>query len=875
VKLATCALLVATTPSVAHADIRDTFGFTKAPQAQQAINCEDGLDFGCAGATDAMADDAAPQAIATWLPAAYLLSLPTANATHDQVASYVTGVGRDDAGLSIAGGNGLENRWTVEGAPADNIRTGGADTKLPLTFLDGILVQVGGFAARDRTSTGGTIDARLKTGGDKLDVEVNAWGGWSGEARHLPEIANTYQVRTGTLDPGPSATASIVASGPLPHWFPNAKAWWVAGIAPTVSDTKLNLTAQELTDDDGNGIPDGIPGLASTQTIEQSHSNIGEYSIPMMLRAGVDGGVHHLTLSAIGTLSSATQFDYNATPQAGAIDATHYVGDVIATYRADAHDTKVRLQAAWHRSQQWESARDPAAENTPQQLSAYVPPTLADDPVLAQKCSDGQFPMIDQCPVPLGWFASGGAGELQNIVADRLTFTADAAHRLGNHALRIGATVEDSQQVTDSSFTGGQQELSLFSGENDVRRFVSQTQTCPTDIEVPCPYVDVSELAYRTLYGAAYAEDTWQPTPSIQVDGGMRWELMWVGPALHFSDELAPRFGASWDFLGGGRSRAWVSMGRSFALLPTGLGSTVLVGDRYADELTFNGTTTRTFFPGQPQSVLDGIAPVTQDELTAGVEVALNRIIRARAYVQGRWLRDGIESTFDGFANPGQLGDEDPAQRSTQLVAFELSTALDAWSDLRVGWAWGETFGNWTGAYNPLEGAVLYNSADFDVWSTNQSGPLPTTPGQRLYFEGERHWKLGSVTIMASARVSLQSGMPIDVMAQGPEGLVYLLPRGAGGYGPMLTQANFRLGASYRRFDVTLDFLNIFDRRAVENQDAVYTGDDVLPIDGGSYEDLVWLKSELGTPAVRLTTFATATEYQPPFMAVLGIHRAF
>src|SRR6185312_4129424 len=113
---------------------------------------------------------------------------------------FVTGVGRDDAGVSIAGGNGLDNRWTIERAPADNIKTGGADTKLPLTFLDGILVQTGGFAARDRTSLGGTIDARLKTAGDKLDIDVHAWLSDSASARHLPAIANTFQVRTGTLD---------------------------------------------------------------------------------------------------------------------------------------------------------------------------------------------------------------------------------------------------------------------------------------------------------------------------------------------------------------------------------------------------------------------------------------------------------------------------------------------------------------------------------------------------------------------------------------------------------------------------------------------------------------------------------------------------
>ena len=270
-----------------------------------------------------------------------------------------------------------------------------------------------------------------------------------------------------------------------------------------------------------------------------------------------------------------------------------------------------------------------------------------------------------------------------------------------------------------------------------MRRFVSQTEVCPTDIDGAVPVCDVSELAYRTLYGAAYAEDTWQPAPNIQVDGGLRWELMWVGPALHFSNELAPRLGASWDFLGGGRSRAWVSMGRSYAMLPAGVGSTVLVADRYADELTFNGTTTRSVFTGAPQSVIDGIEPVTQDELTAGVEVALDRIVRARAYVQGRWLRDGIESTVDGFANPGRIRRRrSGGERRRGCSRSSCRPRSTPGPNLRVGWAWGETFGNWTGAYNPVEGAVLYNSADFDVFSTNQSGPLPTTPWPAAVLRG-------------------------------------------------------------------------------------------------------------------------------------------
>ena len=55
---------------------------------------------------------------------------------------------------------------------------------------------------------------------------------------------------------------------------------------------------------------------------------------------------------------------------------------------------------------------------------------------------------------------------------------------------------------------------------------------------------------------------------------------MWVGPALHLSNEVAPRFGASWDPYGGGRSRVWVSAGRSFVMLPAGLG----INDYFGEE---------------------------------------------------------------------------------------------------------------------------------------------------------------------------------------------------------------------------------------------------------------------------------------------------
>src|SRR5438105_6424498 len=125
------------------------------------------------------------------------------------------GAGQDGAGPTFAGATGLENRWTIEGAPSESVRTGGSETEVPLAFLDGIRVTAGGFSARDRASTGGTIDARLRRGGDHHELEVYAWAGYSARARH-PEIApDTYQLRRGEVDPRWGASATVVATGPL------------------------------------------------------------------------------------------------------------------------------------------------------------------------------------------------------------------------------------------------------------------------------------------------------------------------------------------------------------------------------------------------------------------------------------------------------------------------------------------------------------------------------------------------------------------------------------------------------------------------------------------------------------------------------------
>ncbi len=868
--------LLAGSPARAE-DPHDLFGVGGArgkPVPEET--CDQPHTFGCATTSDPF-DAATPFALSTWLPGTYLRRLPIADATHDTVAHYGLGASRDDVGTSFGGATGLENRWTVEGAPVDSMRTGGADTRVPLSFLEGMTITAGGFGARDRTSTGGTVDATLRRGTANHEVEATVWGALTAQTPRRPIASGSFYLRRVTADAGPDLSAAIVATGPLPELL-GGTAWYAAGIAPAFSTTTFTWRTARLVDADGDGGIDGLPGPPVTQRILESSEHAPEFLIPAMARAGWDRGPHHLDLTVIGDVSRGNRFLGNATFQASGLERTDWVGDGIATYRGTWKRTHVRAQLAWHRSVHREAAYDPAGADLPQALAAYIPPTLADDPGLARLCTDGTFPKIESCAVPFGYFASGGAGPLLDLVGDRPTVTAEVTHRIDDHnTLRAGATLEDARLISTSRFTGGVQTRSLFDGHLDETRYYRGD--CEATPHSPCAYASSSELRYRTRYTAAYVEDTWKPEPDIQVDGGLRWELMWAGPRLHLSNELAPRGGIAWDVLGGGRSRVWTSAGRSFVALPAGIGPVVIRRDPTVHDATGFGDR-REVDPGAPYSIASGIRPMAQDELTGGIEIGVSRTFRVTAWAQGRWLRRGYETTPDGFDNPGRhIGL--PARRSTELLAAEIATTPTGKLTLRAGYLAGTTVGNFLGAYDPRQGVTLYNGDSFDgsgdaaLTSGTQIGRLPTDVGHRVFVEADRRGRVGTVALEVSTRLTLASGKPRNAFADTDIGLLSIVDRGSIGRGPMLSQANLRIAARWQGFDISLEVFNAFDRAGSTNVDEVYTDAFVRPIEGGSYQDLVFLKNTDGQQIGRRTGYGLPLAFQGPVSAVLGVHRAF
>jgi len=856
-------------------DPREVFGLSKQPAPSALPDCGDGLAFNCAVATDPL-DDATPYALATWLPAAALLRLPVGDATHDRVASFALGAGGDGAGPGFGGATGLENRWTIDGAPADDPRTGAAGTRIPLAFLAGMMVRAGGASARDRTSTGGAIDARLRRGTADHVVWVEVWGQLARAPSEPATARGSYAVRRLSVAPGPALTASLVATGPLgePGGVLGGTAWYAAGLAPSLAATDHTWHAARKVDANGDGVPDGFPGDLALAPIDRTSARTLDYAVPVMARAGLDAGPHHLELTVIGEVERGSQFLANATPPAAGIDRRTTAGDAIATWRGSWARTHVRVQLAWHRSSQVDAAHDGGAAGLPQLVSGYVPAALADDPALAAACSDGgaMDPAIAivNCPVPSGGFASGGAGRLTRSVGHRPSATVDLAHRLGDHVARAGATFEITRLATTSSFTGGELDISPSPGELTRRRFFAGD--CAGAPGEPCDYASASRLGYNTSYAAAYAEDTFAVSPRLSIDAGLRWELMSVGP-LRFSHELAPRVGVVWDPLGAGQSRLWASYGRTFAMLPAGLGQTVIGRDPTVDDTT-GAAAGRAIDPGAAFRVISGVDPIVQDEVAAGAEVALVGALRATLWGQGRWLRHGLETTPAGFGNPGDGGDP-AATRETELVAFALEMRKLDTTAIRAGVSWGRTVGTWAGPYDPRQGANQLQGSDWDTGGANLSGRLPTDAGGRAFVEAERRGTLSGIAVSIATRLTVGSGTPRSVLAATDAGVVALLPRGAAGRNPVIAEADVRLAARWRGVTATLDIFNLFDRRAPTALDESYTGDAVRPIAGGSYEDLVFLKTATGQVARRQTAFQLPTAFQPPLAIAFGLHKAF
>jgi hypothetical protein len=77
------------------------------------------------------------------------------------------------------------------------------------------------------------------------------------------------------------------------------------------------------------------------------------------------------------------------------------------------------------------------------------------------------------------------------------------------------------------------------------------------------------------------------------------------------------------------------------------------------------------------------------------------------------------------------------------------------------------------------------------------------------------------------------------------------------------------------RAEVSVDVFNIFNQQTPIAVDQSYTSDRVLPIEGGTYDDLKTLKTTSGTPPKLNPNYGQPTAYQAPLSVRLGARITF
>lgn len=857
--LGTAALLLGARGARADdaADARALFGLER-PAPAPAATCAE-LDFGCVFAEDPLAAFA-PAAITAVLDGAWLRALPTLGTTHDRLARYALGTGPDPRGLTVPGATALEHRWLVDGAPADDIRTGTAGTAVPLEFIDAIAVTTGGFAVRDGASTGALIDARLR-GGDRAMLETAAWLTLAAPERAVAPAR--YAPITARVATPAAIRASVVAGGPIAR-VAGARLWWFAGARPGLDANAFERVGARLVDRDADGAYDRDRDGLVTEEIARATTTRGSFEVPLVARVGADRGAHALALTAIGTWSGVPSVDPMATPGAGELEERRIVGDLIATWRGRWARTRAQVQWAWHRDQAAQRAADGA--DLPQLNTAFVPSVsfAPDDFAIAVGCDDGAaadpYTRVTNCPLATGYYARGGAGLLTDVTADRPSVTASVARLVGAHRLEVGVTGEDARLRVERRYTGGFLRRTLFGADEIDTRFVELgagpafPEACADDGSVSCRLLERSTLRYRTRSAALWWSETWRPGEGIAVEIGARGELMELGEAIELR-ALLPRVGAAWDPLGGGRSRIYAGFARTMPHLPGRLAELVDGGPSELTIVTIPQGTSRFLDVDRGLLAADGLAPMIAEDLTAGAEVALARAVRIGISGHARILRRGLDRDGVLVVGPGASGGA-AADRRAGEVAIELTTSRAAPVALHLGYLYARARGNWNGPTDPSLGTTYYTSGELAGAPT--TGDLSSDLRHRFFAEvvTSRRVALGDLEI--AGRATAASGRPIGVFDGG--GTV-IIARGPLGRTPPVTSVNVRVALRRGAFEAGLEIANLFDRRTPTTVDERYTTARVRPIVGGTAADLVFARDEDGAAAPGSPGYGRTTSY--------------
>jgi outer membrane receptor protein involved in Fe transport len=235
----------------------------------------------------------------------------------------------------------------------------------------------------------------------------------------------------------------------------------------------------------------------------------------------------------------------------------------------------------------------------------------------------------------------------------------------------------------------------------------------------------------------------------------------------------------------------------------------------------------------------------------------------------------------------------DKPKRDYHAVEFTATKRFSNNFFAQASYTYSRTLGNYPGLFSADNGQVDPNiTSQFDLIEllANRDGPLPQDRPHYFKLDGYYTFdfkQAGKLT--TGTRVRALSGIPINTL--GSHYLYgfresFLLPRGELGRTPWRSTFDLHLG--YGRdlgrgmhVEVFTDLFNVFNLQETATVNQAYTFDDVNPVVGGNYEDLIWIKRqaaggfESGDPAFRNPAYGSTVGKGAPLWLQLGARLTF
>ncbi len=339
--------------------------------------------------------------------------------------------------------------------------------------------------------------------------------------------------------------------------------------------------------------------------------------------------------------------------------------------------------------------------------------------------------------------------------------------------------------------------------------------------------------------------------------------------------------------------------------------------------------------------VAPGIKAQYMDEVLAGVEYALASDLKLSVTYQNRRLGRVIEDvSTDGastyiIANPGEWSadeerkleqrlsrEDDPMRRgrlerelrlfrgvrgfdrpkrSYDALEVSISHRLSRGLFVQASYTYSRTFGNFPGSLSYDNGQVDPNiSSQYDLIEllANRNGKLPQDRPHSVKLDGHYTFDLGKRDALTlGGRIRFLSGIPQNALGAhylyGPDES-FLLPRGAMGRGEIEHSVDVHLAYARKLSkntiaEVYLDVFNLYDKQGTFEIDQTYAPavrrgggpNNVNPITGGDYEDLIFAKAIDGQgnesllPTARNPNFGKTVSRYAPTSARVGFRLTF